>query len=249
MTVSKKQILKAMTQTLKHITLLAAVALMFIGCNSHPAEEQDKPVLSFEQVKDVEPYMLTTDEITRLVKSDTTHWKVVFYFDLLCKPCREHLRNELVAMYSNRDTALWRFYLVAGFNWIHRLTPDKDGNLVEDTLGNIAHYAKQYRDMLSSLGYNLKDVYMHYNPSWEHTDTGVFTPWVNHMFRSDHPFRCRIEGTPQLFVADRHNRIRTDFIIKTNENGDTLSQYYSPSDEYTLDTLNFYNRNTYLTTE
>ena len=65
-----------MAQALKHITLLAVVALMFGGCNSRPAEEQDKPVLTFEQVKAVEPSMLTTDEITRLVKNDTTHYKV-----------------------------------------------------------------------------------------------------------------------------------------------------------------------------
>ena len=94
-----------MAQALKYITLLTVVALMFIGCNSRTAEEQDKPVLSFEQVKAVEPSMLTTDEITRLVKNDTTHNKVVYFFDILCKPCLEHLRNELAAMYANRDTA------------------------------------------------------------------------------------------------------------------------------------------------
>ena len=156
-----------MAQALKHITLLAVVALAFIGCNSRPAEEQDKPVLTFEQVKAVEPSMLTTDEITRLVKSDTTHYKVVYFFDILCKPCLEHLRNELAAMYANRDTAQWRFYLVAGFNWLHRLIPDSVGNLVEDTLGNIAHFAQRYRDLLPSLGYDMKDVYMHYNPLME----------------------------------------------------------------------------------
>ena len=117
-----------MAQALKHIILLAAVALMFVGCNNRPTEKQDKPVLSFEQVKAVEPSMLTTDEITRLVKNDTTHYKVVYFFDILCKPCLEHLRNELAAMYANRDTALWRFYLVAGFNWLHRLIPDSVGS-------------------------------------------------------------------------------------------------------------------------
>ena len=155
-----------MAKALRHITLLATVALALTGCNSHPAEEQDKPVLTFEQVKAVEPSMLTTDEITRLVKSDTTHYKVVYFFDILCKPCLEHLRNELAAMYANRDTTQWRFYLVAGFNWLHRLIPDSVGNLMEDTLGNIAHFAKRYRDLLPSLGYDMNDVYMHYNPDW-----------------------------------------------------------------------------------
>ena len=225
-----------MAQALKHIILLAAVALMFSGCNSRPVEVQDKPVLTFEQVKAVEPSMLTTDEITRLVKSDTTHNKVVYFFDILCKPCLEHLRNELATMYANRDTTQWRFYLVAGFNWLHRLIPDSVGNLMEDTLGNIVHFAKRYRDLLPSLGYDMKDVYMHYNPDWEHTDTGVFTPWAKSMFHSDHPFRCQYEGSPQLFIADRHGRIALDCIVQKNKDGDTTDQYYSPRCEYTLDT-------------
>lgn len=229
-----------MVKASKHITLLVAFALMFAGCNSRTVEEQDKSVISFEQVKAVEPSMYTTDEITRLVKSDTMHNKVVYFFDILCKPCLEHLRNELATIYANHDTSQWRFYLVAGFNWLHRLTPDKDGNLVEDTLGNIAHFAQRYRELLPSLGYDMKDVYMHYNPAWEHTDTGVFTPWVNRMFHSDHPFRCQYEGSPQLFIADRYGCIALDCIVQKNKDGDTTDQYYSPHCEYTLDTHCFY---------
>ena len=236
-----------MVQVIKHITLLTVVALMFVGCNNRPAEEQDKPVLTFEQVKAVEPSMLTTDEITRLVKSDTTHNKVVYFFDILCKPCLEHLRNEMAAMYANRDTTQWRFYLVAGFNWLHRLIPDSIGNLVEDTLGNIVHFAKRYRDLLPSLGYDMKDVYMHYNPTWEHTDTGVFTPWAKSMFHSDHPFRCQYEGSPQLFIADRHGRIALDCIVQKNKDGDTTDQYYLPRCVYTLDTHCFHIPNTIIT--
>ena len=236
-----------MAKALRHITLLAAVALALTGCTGRPAEEQEKGVLTFEQVKAVEPSMLTTDEITRLVKSDTTHNKVVYFFDILCKPCREHLRNELAAMYANRDTTQWRFYLVAGFNWLHRLIPDSVGNLMDDTLGNIVHFAKLYRDLLPSLGYDMNDVYMHYNPTWEHTDTGVFTPWANRMFHADHPFRCQYEGSPQLFIADRHGRIALDCIVQKNKDGDTTDQYYSPRCEYTLDTHCFHNPNTIIT--
>ncbi len=236
-----------MAKALRHITLLAAVALALTGCTGRPAEEQEKGVLTFEQVKAEEPSMLTTDEITRLVKSDTTHNKVVYFFDILCKPCLEHLRNELAAMYANRDTTQWRFYLVAGFNWLHRLIPDSIGNLVEDTLGNIVHFVKLYRDLLHSLGYDMNDVYMHYNPTWEHTDTGVFTPWAKSMFHSDHPFRCQYEGSPQLFIADRHGRIALDCIVQKNKDGDTTDQYYSPRCEYTLDTHCFHNPNTIIT--
>ena len=236
-----------MAKALRHITLLAAVALALTGCTGRPAEEQEKGVLTFEQVKAVEPSMLTTDEITRLVKSDTTHNKVVYFFDILCKPCLEHLRNELAAMYANRDTTQWRFYLVAGFNWLHRLIPDSVGNLMDDTLGNIVHFAKLYRDLLPSLGYDMKDVYMHYNPAWEHTDTGVFTPWAKSMFHSDHPFRCQYEGSPQLFIADRHGRIALDCIVQKNKDGDTTDQYYTPLCDYTLDTHCFHNPNTIIT--
>ena len=236
-----------MAKALRHITLLAAAALALTGCNSHPAEEQEKGVLTFEQVKAVEPSMLTTDEITRLVKNDTTHYKVVYFFDILCKPCLEHLRNELAAMYANRDTTQWRFYLVAGFNWLHRLIPDSVGNLVEDTLGNIVHFVKRYRDLLPSLGYDMNDVYMHYNPDWEHTDTGVFTPWANRMFHSDHPFRCQYEGSPQLFIADRHGRLAIDCIVLKNRDGDTTDRYYSPRSIYTLDTHCFHIPNTIIT--
>ena len=236
-----------MAKALRHITLLAAVALALTGCTGRPAEEQEKGVLTFEQVKAVEPSMLTTDEITRLVKSDTTHNKVVYFFDILCKPCLEHLRNELAAMYANRDTTQWRFYLVAGFNWLHRLIPDSVGNLMDDTLGNIVHFAKLYRDLLPSLGYDMKDVYMHYNPAWEHTDTGVFTPWAKSMFHSDHPFRCQYEGSPQLFIAERHGRIALDCIVQKNKDGDTTDQYYTPRCEYTLDTHCFHNPNTIIT--
>jgi hypothetical protein len=118
---------------------------------------------------------------------------------------------------------------------------------VEDTLGNIAHFAQRYRDLLPSQGYDMKDVYMHYNPAWEHTDSGVFTPWANRMFHADHPFRCQYEGSPQLFIADRHGRIALDCIVQKNKDGDTTDQYYLPRCEYTLDTHCFHNPNTIIT--
>ena len=48
---------------------------------------------------------------------------------------------------------------------MHRLVPNEDGLMVEDTLENFRHYAKQYREVLTSLGYDWDDVYLHYDPS------------------------------------------------------------------------------------
>lgn len=226
---------------LNHILLLSAVSLAIIhGCtNPAPNSFREEPV-TFERAKSVVPSLLTTDEIADLVKYDTTHRKVVYYFDLYCKPCRAHLASDLSAMYADRDTAQWRFYLVAGFNWLHRLVPNEDGIMVEDTLANFRHYAKQYRKVLTSLGYDWNDVYLHYDPSWEHTHTGVFTPLAQRMFHSDSDFHCKHEGSPQLFKSDRHNRLQTDRVTHLNNAGDTLEVFYAPNDDYTLDTHHFY---------
>ena len=154
----------------KSCFLLLSVAMIVVslgGCNGGAGEDiaQGKAeVLSFESAKSVEPQLVSTDELVKLVVEDTTHWKVVYFFDAVCKPCREHLQKELREMYARHDTTQWRFYLVAGFNWLHVLTPDEEGNLVEDTLGTIKHYAEKYRKWLPSLGYDMKDVYFTASP-------------------------------------------------------------------------------------
>lgn len=151
---------------LKHIIILSAVSLSIIhGCTTPTSHNNRGEPVTFERAKSVVPSLCTTDEIANLVKSDTTHGKVVYYFDLYCKPCREHLADDLSAMYADHDTAQWHFYLVAGLNWMHRLVPNEDGLMVEDTLENFRHYAKQYREVLTSLGYDWDDVYLHYDPS------------------------------------------------------------------------------------
>lgn len=212
------------------------------GCGSGATDSASSPagVLSFQRAKAVEPALLTTDELTRLIQSDTTHNKVVYYFDILCKPCLAHLAGEVATLYSSRDTSQWRFYLVAGFNWLHRLVPDAEGNLVEDTLGNIAHYADKYRALLPTLGYDLCDLYLHYNPAWEHSSTGVFTQWVRSLFAlpvdtaSGIPFHCRYEGTPQLFKADRHNVLYITLCSDSSSPSDSASAFYAPDDTYTI---------------
>lgn len=238
------------------LTLLTVVLLG--GCSGGTGEsiaEGKNDVLSFEKAKEAEPQLVSTDELVKFVGEDTTHWKVVYFFDAVCKPCREHLQNELREMYAGHDTSLWRFYLVAGFNGLHRLTPDEEGNRVEDTLETIRHYAGVYRKLLPSLGYDMKDVYLHYDPTWEHTNSGVYTPLAKRMFvveprKTAHgevsvsheenetvPFRCAWEGVPQLFKTDRHNRLQ---LMVVSPLSDTLKRMYEPNNVYTLDTTGFY---------
>ena len=91
---------------LKHIIILSAVSLSIIhGCTTPTSHNNRGEPVTFERAKSVVPSLCTTDEIANLVKSDTTHGKVVYYFDLYCKPCREHLADDLSAMYADHDTA------------------------------------------------------------------------------------------------------------------------------------------------
>lgn len=225
------------TPTLR-LALLAAIVCAVAGCgscsrNQSPADV--KPALSFERAKTVKPALVTTDQLVQLITSDTLHHKVIYIFDCCCKPCLENLRTDLRAMYLGHDTAQWRFYLVAGFNWIHRLVPDAEGNLVEDTLGNVSHFAARYRQLASQLGYSPDDLYLHYNPNWEHASEGVFTPLARRLFTLPDsaaarlPFRCRHEGMPQLWVCDRKGRLLTEVFIPQGQDDSDLAPSVGPA--------------------
>lgn len=221
------------------------------GCAGRGNEEEHNDVLTFEQAKAVEPTLMSTDEIVALVKSVTTHKKVVYWFDYLCKPCRHHLQHEIAEFYASRDTTEWRIYLVAGLNGLHLSEPDAEGNLVEDAAENIRHFAKEYRELLPSLGFDMKDVYMHYDPVLESSDAyrkkypdGRFTTLANEMFHSDVPFRCEHDGMPQLFVADRTGHLLTNYYISMNKDRDTLDRFYVPYDDYQFDIKDFNHHDT-----
>lgn len=225
-----------MTKIIKTCLLCALLVALCAGCGGHSDGHADNPAqLPFAQAKAVVPSLLTTDQLVRLITADTVHNKVVFFFDACCPPCRHALRHELAAMYASRDTAQWRFYLVAGFNWLHRLVPDAEGNLVEDTLATFRHFAAQYKRLLPSLGYDTADLYFHYDPAWEHTQRGVFTPLAQRLFilpkEADLPFRLVHEGMPQLFKTDRHNVLYTDTLCV-----DSLEQdcYLAPDSDFAL---------------
>lgn len=222
------------------------------GCAGRGNKEEHKDVLTFEQAKAEESTLMTTDEIVNLIKSDTTHKKVVYWFDMLCKPCRVHLQNEIGKFYAEHDTAEWHIYLVAGMNGLHHAVPDKHGNLVEDAAEGIRHFAGEYREHMPEMGFDMKDVYLHYDPVLEsskdykekYPEGDFFGQLANAMFHSDVAFRCEHDGIPRLFVADRTGQLLTDYYILVNKELDTLDAYYVPNDYYQFDIKDFNHHDT-----
>lgn len=216
------------------------------GCAGRGNKEEHKDVLTFEQAKAEESTLMTTDEIVNLIKSDTTHKKVVYWFDMLCKPCRVHLQNEIGKFYAEHDTAEWHIYLVAGMNGLHHAVPDKHGNLVEDAAEGIRHFVGEYREHMPEMGFDMKDVYLHYDPALETEAAykekypdGFFNYVAGGMFHSDVAFRYEHDGVPKLFVADRDNTLLVDYYVIINKNSDTLDAYYMPNEDYYFEALNF----------
>ena len=235
------------------VTIMSLMLLCSCGGRGHE-EEEHGDVLTMEQARQQEPQLMTTDEIVELVKGDTTHKKVVYWFDILCKPCRQHLQNEIASFYAKHDASEWRIYLVAGFNGLHRYGPDADGNLVEDT-NCISYYSAEYRKLLPSLGFDMKDVYMHYDPVWESSEMvkevypdGIFTCLANKMFYSDVPFRFDYDGMPRVFVSDCDNQLLVDYCILTNKDKDTLNRFYTPHDYYNFEINDFTHHDTLVVT-
>lgn len=235
------------------LPVTAAVMTMALVCGcAGRGNEKEFNVLSFEQAKEVEPSLMSTTEIISLIKSDTTHKKVVYWFDILCQPCRHYLSHEIAEFYANHDTAEWRIYLVAGLNGLRLGVPDKDGGLVENTAEEIRYFSGEYREHLPQLGFDMKDVYIHYDPELEDPDyrekypDGFFTYFANEIFHSDVTFRCDHDGIPKLFKADRNNTLLTDYNIEINKDNDTLNQYYYPDDQYLFDVTDFQRHDTIL---
>ena len=239
-----------MNRIIVFIAVTMTALMLMCSCGSRVNEEEEHgEVLTMEQARQQEPQLMTTDEIVELVKSDTTHKKVVYWFDILCKPCRQHLQNEIAGFYANHDASEWRIYLVAGFNWLQRYVPDAEGNLVQDTK-SISYYSAEYRKLLPSLGFDMKDVYMHYDPVWESSEVkevypdGIFTCLANKMFYSDVPFRFENDGMPRVFVSDRDNQLLVDYCIFTNKYKDSLNTFYMPNDNYNFEINDFTHHDT-----
>lgn len=235
------------------VTCIIAAAMLAImgGCAGRSNEKAHEEVLTFEQAKVEEPSLVSTDEMITLIKSDTTHKKVVYWFDMLCKPCRQHLQGEIADFYAKHDTAEWHIYLVAGLNGLHHAVNDGKGNLVKDAAEDIRHFSAEYREHLPELGFDMKDVYLHYDPAWEDKELfkerypdGFFTQLANAMFHTDVEHRCEHDGVPKLFIADRTGLLLTDYMINISKDYDTLDAYYTPNEYYYFDIKDFSHHDT-----
>ena len=241
----------------RRIIYMAAVAMMLslvCGCAGRGEKGDQVDMLTFEQVKAEEPSVMSTAEIIDLIKSDTTHKKVVYWFDLHYEPCLNHLQNEIASFYADRDTAEWRLYLVAGLNGLRLGEPDKEGNLVGNTAEEIRYFAEEYRKYLPELGFDLKDVYLHYDLDLEYPSyrekyyNGFFSYLIGEMFHSDTVFYCHHDGIPKLFVADRDNALLTNYYILVDQHhNDTLDKFYYPNDDYKFDVQDFMRHDTVVT--
>lgn len=213
-------------------------SLIFVLCSCNYRQK--------EAVK-AEPSIIDDDQLINIISSDTTHYKVVYIFSDVCKPCIEHLRDEMCQLYKNRDTSQWKFYLVATFNHLRCSVPDTaTGELVELSFAdNIRHFAAQYRHRLTALGYDMSDVYFLYNANWE-MKPGL-NDMIQRMFSSDKPYRSD-EYVPQFLKADSENHLWTEFVCECDTfeivNGKLVPQniqntYYKANDDYLLEKFDY----------
>lgn len=188
--------------------VLMAFVLMFSNSCTQPQRKQ----MQQESIA-AGPAILNADELAKVLSSDTTHFKAVYFFSDICKPCQEHLRNELRKLYRSCDTNVWRIYLVAEFNALNRFVRDADGNMVEASVDdNISYFSEQYRTQLTELGYDMSDVCFFYDERWELDQGGDQSTVVKKAFTSDHEFEVT-NGVPLFLVADPHNHIKTSLKV------------------------------------
>lgn len=200
-----------------------------------------------QEALEAEPAILTADELAKVLSNDTTHFKAVYFFSSHCKPCQEHLRNELLQLYQSYDTNVWRIYLVAELNNLHRWVSDADDNLVEASLSdNISHFSKQYRVQLTKLGYDMTDVYFFYDARWD-LDQGMDQSMVvKQAFTSDQEFEVG-NAVPMFLMADPHNHIKTSLNVsrEIERVTDDIPEFgpitvnYTPSYCYSLETFDY----------
>lgn len=229
-------------KNMKKLTLLM-ICLNFVlcSCNYHQKEAVA-----------AEPSIIDDDELVDIVTADTMHFKVVYIFSAGCKPCLEHLKNEVRQFYLDRDTTQWKFYLVAQFNWLHCMVLDSaTQELVELSFAdNIRHFAAEYRRLLPSLGYDMSDVYFLYNAKWEKMPRQ--NDMIHKMFTSDKPYTVS-EGVPQFLKADPQNHLCTQFVFECDEvknvNGKIVPSainktYYGPADSYNMEKFDYHKHDT-----
>lgn len=224
---------------------VAVVALGFSACRhsaDREAEELQKKALA------AEPSILDSDQLADIITSDTTHYKAVFIFDAVCKPCRMHLRNEVRQLYRDCDTSMWRIFLVAKFEGLSHGDPNRKDAFSD----NIRHFASEYRTLLPSLGYDMDDVYFLYDARWNCYSQADM---IERMFTSDQPYQ-RKYGDPRFLRADPHNHLCTEFLYICNEYKITdgvfdrstiVDSCYSADEMYVLEPFDYRHHDTAFT--
>lgn len=221
--------------------LMAFVLSTLCSCTQSQRNQMQQEAL------EAEPEILNADELAKVLGSDTTHFKAVYFFSDICKPCQEHLRNEMRKLYRSCDTNVWRIYLVAEFNGLSRIVRDADGNIVEASIDDkIRYFSEQYRTKLTELGYDMADVCFFFDERWD-LDQGVDqSTVVKKAFSSDHEFEVS-NGVPLFLVADPHNHIKTIFTVSREVERVTdgipelgpITTAYEPVCSYSLETFDY----------
>ena len=199
-----------------HLRFLAALFLgvalfVFQGCSRGSQSNEDIP--SFDEVKAAVPEVVSPDELAAIIRDDTLHNKIVYIFNAVCKPCMEHLREDIAPLCAQCDTSQWRVFLIATFAGLYRCTFDSLGNPIEDSpMENICYFADEYHKLMKKYGINPQFLHLVYSPDWQRgTGESPFTPFVRSFFHADQPFFLPSEGVPQFLRADRHNHVEVCF--------------------------------------
>lgn len=226
------------------LRLLAALFLgvalfVFQGCSRGSQSNEDIP--SFDEVKAAVPEVVSPDELAAIIRDDTLHNKIVYIFSAVCKPCMEHLREDIAPLCAQCDTSQWSVFLVATFAGLSHCTFDSLGNPIEDSpMENICYYADEYHKLMKKYGIDSQFLHLVYSPDWQRgTGDSPFTPFVRSFFHADQPFSLPFEGVPQFLRADRHNCVQICFARNFRiQGGDTVSE----GERFTTNDFALYNK-------
>lgn len=178
-----------MQRTKLTIVMLAA-ALLFSGCGLvQVCIEKPSDIANAHKYTDQRP--LTVDGLKHLMVDDTTHYKVVVFYNHCCGPCQEQMKLVFNQLY-NTDTAHVRWYFV-----------------LEDCSSlkyNNTKYLKRY---------GIETPYMYYlRDDDTRFCTGVDDRFLNiaqYVFGSQFELEDVIDGVPCMFVVNPQGKLKLEY--------------------------------------
>lgn len=230
----------------KTMLIVALLALcMTQGCG-RMGQPKDDGIPTFEEAQAEVPELVSPEMMADLIKSDTTHWKIVYVFSDVCKPCLQHLRDDIAVICSTLDTSMWRVYVVGTFVGLHHAN-------ATCKMDDISYYANRYHERMKEYGIDTSFLYMVYSPDWERGKAEPHAYLALRTFRIDEKGFFWCEGEPQYWRADPQNRLQLKkerlYQIKDNDTIDrgyflvpedysmTSKQYFDTTDFYKLETV------------